>query len=158
MSTNRLRRTETPQRLATPVSTPTSGSNITLPRPYGSHTVSIPCTRFPMFTLRATAAAATVVIVVVGWWWWWSFATWTALAFRCNFLFPHARVYREYMYIHTYVPLIPTTCVEMMRDVTRRLRVFMDARSRASLISLSVEFQAVSYATASRICLGWRFY
>ncbi|XP_012055049.1 PREDICTED: uncharacterized protein LOC105618119 [Atta cephalotes] len=39
MSTNRLRRTETPQRLATPVSTPTSGSNITLPRPYGSHTL-----------------------------------------------------------------------------------------------------------------------
>lgn len=39
MSTNRLRRTETPQRLATPVSTPTSGSNTTLPRPYGSHTL-----------------------------------------------------------------------------------------------------------------------
>ncbi|TGZ37791.1 Uncharacterized protein DBV15_11199 [Temnothorax longispinosus] len=39
MSTHRLRRTETAQRLATPVSTPTSGSNTTLPRPYGSHTV-----------------------------------------------------------------------------------------------------------------------
>ena len=65
MSTNRLRRTETPQRLATPVSTPTSGSNTTLPRPYGSHTVSIPCTRFPTLALRATAAAATVVVVIV---------------------------------------------------------------------------------------------
>lgn len=40
MSTHRLRRTETAQRLATPVSIPTSGSNTTLPRPYGSHTVS----------------------------------------------------------------------------------------------------------------------
>lgn len=39
MSTHRLRRTETAQRLATPVSTPTSGSNTTLPRPYGSHTL-----------------------------------------------------------------------------------------------------------------------
>ncbi|XP_029177143.1 LOW QUALITY PROTEIN: uncharacterized protein LOC114945203 [Nylanderia fulva] len=41
MSTHRLhRRTDTAQRLATTVSTPTSGSsNITLPRPYGSHTL-----------------------------------------------------------------------------------------------------------------------
>ncbi|XP_077278451.1 uncharacterized protein LOC143906317 isoform X1 [Temnothorax americanus] len=52
MSTHRLRRTETAQRLATPVSTPTSGSNTTLPRPYGSHTLqsSAPATHGGSFT------------------------------------------------------------------------------------------------------------
>ncbi|EGI66181.1 hypothetical protein G5I_05299 [Acromyrmex echinatior] len=64
MSTNRLRRTETPQRLAPPVSTPTSGSNTTLPRPYGSHTDSVfirtdndevlytPCDLFPYMPMN----------------------------------------------------------------------------------------------------------
>jgi len=45
MSTHRLRRAETAQRLATTVSTPSSASNTTLPRPYGSHTVSTPTHR-----------------------------------------------------------------------------------------------------------------
>ncbi|XP_036149144.1 uncharacterized protein LOC105836382 isoform X2 [Monomorium pharaonis] len=53
MSTHRLRRTETAaqQRLATPVSTPTSGSNTTLPRPYGSHTLqSVPASHSGLVT------------------------------------------------------------------------------------------------------------
>lgn len=62
MSTHRLRRADTAQRLATTVSTPTSGSNITLPRPYGSHTVSTHLShafvsRIPRFTSLALALA-----------------------------------------------------------------------------------------------------
>jgi len=131
MSTHRLRRTETAQRLATPVSTPTSGSNTTLPRPYGSHTVSTPCIRSPTPRAAATAAAIVVVVLVVESTKQrrrrrWSFATWAAP--RCN-LFPHAR-----LHICGIVD-----AVEMTRDVTRRL--FADARdsARSRWLSVSVE-------------------